>query len=182
MQVTHQRFRCDEPPVFCGGSPYSTMWPLVRGYGGVRHIGWWKIAPPKYRLPFGLWVSLVIWAFLLAGMALPRAEDTPPRYEVETGVILICDTQKQVERFVQLFDGDQQVAMRAVNSEEKEPNACVAIDATYVEGPKMGVIRNGSHAFQIAPVVVIGVGTERGYSAVRPSLFYRPVAVKETAV
>ena len=39
-------------------------------------------------------------------------------YELETGSITICDTQKQMERFVQLFDGNPQAAMSAVNTEE----------------------------------------------------------------
>jgi hypothetical protein len=44
-------------------------------------------------------------------------------YELETGSITICDTQKQMERFVQLFDGNPQAAMSAVNTEENNPNA-----------------------------------------------------------
>jgi hypothetical protein len=40
-------------------------------------------------------------------------------HEVETGAILVCDTQKQVERYVQFFDGNPQVAISAVNAEAK---------------------------------------------------------------
>src|SRR5262249_12443921 len=35
-------------------------------------------------------------------------------YEVETGPVLICDTQEQVERFVQAFDGNQGLAINTV--------------------------------------------------------------------
>jgi hypothetical protein len=60
-------------------------------------------------------------------------------YEVETGAITICDTQKQVERFVQLFEGNAQVALRAVNAEEHNPNACAMVDVSYVQGPNLGL-------------------------------------------
>jgi hypothetical protein len=42
----------------------------------------------------------------------------------------ICDTQKQVERFVQLFDENPQAAMSAVNAEENDPNAYAQVDVS----------------------------------------------------
>jgi hypothetical protein len=49
-------------------------------------------------------------------------------YEIESGSVMACDTQEQVERFVQLFDGNQRLAINAVNSEEHNPSACAVID------------------------------------------------------
>jgi hypothetical protein len=43
------------------------------------------------------------------------------KIEVSTGVF--CDTQKQVERLVALFDGNAEKAMTAVNAEENDPTA-----------------------------------------------------------
>ena len=103
-------------------------------------------------------------------------------YEVETGSITICDTQKQVERFVQLFDEDPQVAMSAVNAEENNPNACAEVDVSYVPGPQLGVARSRSHAFQIIPIVVFGVNMPARFQAVKPRLFFTLVEVKEFAV
>jgi len=60
-------------------------------------------------------------------------------YETTTGAVMICDTQKQVERYVQLFDGDPQVAIHTVNTEENNPNACALVDVSYVEGPEAPV-------------------------------------------
>ncbi len=45
--------------------------------------------------------------------------------KIEVGTGIFCDTQKQVERFVALFDGDARTAMNAVNAEENDPTACV---------------------------------------------------------
>jgi methyl coenzyme M reductase subunit C len=103
-------------------------------------------------------------------------------YEVQTGAVMICDTQKQVERFAEIFDGNQQIAIRAVNSEENKPNACAIVDVSYVAGPKLGMARGPSHAFQVMPIVVVGVSTESGYAPVKPVLFFMPVEVKEFAV
>jgi hypothetical protein len=94
---------------------------------------------------------------------------------------LICDTQKQVERYAELFNGNQQVAIRAINSEENDPNACALIDVSYVEGPDVGVARGRSYAFRIVPLLVVGVKTSHGYGPVRPVLFFMPVKIHELA-
>jgi hypothetical protein len=103
-------------------------------------------------------------------------------YETETGAVMICDTQKQVERYVQVFNGNPQAAIRAVNTEENDPNACALVDVSYVQGPDVGMARSSSHAFRIVPIAVVGVNTSRGYAPVKPDLFFTPVEIKELAV
>jgi hypothetical protein len=103
-------------------------------------------------------------------------------YETETGAVMICDTQKQVERYVQVFDGNPRAAIRAVNTEENDPNACALADVTYVQGPDVGTARSNSHAFRIVPIVVVGVSRSSGYAPIRPALFFTPVEIKEISV
>ncbi len=103
-------------------------------------------------------------------------------YEIETGPVMICDTQKQVERFAQLFDGNHERAIRAVNAEESNPSACAMVDVAYVQGPAIGMARTMSHAFQIIPVAVIAVNTPGGFRPVASALFFTLVKVKEFAV
>jgi hypothetical protein len=103
-------------------------------------------------------------------------------YQLETGSVLICDTQQQVERYVQLFDGDDQVAISAVNTEEHDPNACSLVEAAYVQGPQVGVERSRSYAFGVAPIVVVAIATERGYKPVKPGIFFTLVRINEFAV
>ena len=103
-------------------------------------------------------------------------------YEVETGPVLICDTQEQVQRFVQAFEGNQELAINTVNVEERDPNACAVVDAAYVPGPKLSVAKSQSYAFEITAIAVIGVTTSNGYRPVKPSLFFTPVNLKEFAV
>jgi hypothetical protein len=103
-------------------------------------------------------------------------------YEIENGSVMACDTQEQVERFVQLFDGDQQLAINAVNSEEHNPSACAVIDVAYVPGTALGVARSRSYAFEITPIVVVGTTTQHGYRQVKPTRFFTPINLKEFAV
>ena len=103
-------------------------------------------------------------------------------YEVETGSITICDTQRQVEGFAQLLDENPELAISAVNAEEHNPNACVAVDVSYVQGPQLGMVRSSSRAFQIIPIVVFGVNMPALFQAVKPRLFFTLVEVKEFAV
>jgi hypothetical protein len=103
-------------------------------------------------------------------------------YEVETGAVMLCDTQKQVERFVQLFDGNRDAAMNAVNAEESNPTACAVVNVAYVQGDALGTARTRSDAFRVVPVLVVGMQTPAGFQQVEPSRFFTVVKVKEYAV
>ena len=103
-------------------------------------------------------------------------------YEIETGAVTICDTEQQVQRFAELFEGNQQRAIAAVNDEEHDPNACGMVDAAYVLGPQLGMARNKSQAFQITEIVVVGLSTNSGYRPVNPARFFTPIKVWEVAV
>src|SRR5262245_9772785 len=103
-------------------------------------------------------------------------------YEVETGPVMLCDTQKQAERFVQYFDGNQEAALGAVNAEEHNPSACAIVEVAYVQGEPLGVERTLSHAFRITPVAVVAMKTPGGFQQVAPVVFFTPVKLKEYAV
>ena len=116
-------------------------------------------------------------AVVLGAAALPAQA-----HEVETGKVLVCDTQKQVERFVTLFDGNAQAAISAVNAEEQDPTACAVVDIAYVSGPQLGIARSRTEAFQIVPIIVVGVNTPAGLRPTSPGAFFTLVKVKEYAV
>ena len=103
-------------------------------------------------------------------------------YEVETGTLMICDTQAQVERYAQVFDGNHERAIRTVNAEANNPNACGMIDVAYVQAPDLGMARTMSHAFRVIPVAVIAVNTPGGFRPVNSALYFTLVKVKEFAV
>jgi hypothetical protein len=103
-------------------------------------------------------------------------------YNVETGSIMICDTQQQIERYVQLFDGNRDAAIKAVNSEVSNPSACAMTNVAYVLGDSVGMARSTSDGYKVIPVAVVAVNTGAGFQLVQPMVFYTLVKVKELAV
>jgi hypothetical protein len=120
---------------------------------------------------------LVLLFALLASLGAPaQASD----YEV--GASLVCDTRAQVERFVALFTGDAQAAIRVVNAEEQNPSACVIMNVAYMRGNQIGMARRGDSAFEIVRILVVGVETNNGVLPVRPSVYFSLFGVKEYGV
>ena len=92
--------------------------------------------------------------------------------EYEHGTALLCDTQRQVERYVALFNGKEQSAINAVNTEEQNPSACVIETVAFVRGPDLGTARNKESAFQIVRILVVGVETPSGLRSIRPAPYF----------
>jgi len=97
--------------------------------------------------------------------------------EVETGVF--CDTQKQMERFVAVFDGDTHTAMNAVNAEENDPTACMYGTIAYIRGPEIATARNRSGTYNIVRVIVVGFMTHSGLRAAGPAASFSAEKVDE---
>ena len=103
-------------------------------------------------------------------------------HQVETDTIMVCDTQKQAERYVQLFDGNSELAISAVNAEANDPTACAMVNVAYVPGPPLGMARSRSHGFELVPIAVIAVKTPVGFQRVKPAIAYTLVKIREHAV
>jgi hypothetical protein len=99
--------------------------------------------------------------------------------EYERGTALLCDTQRQVERYVALFNGEEQSAINAVNTEEKNPTACALETVAFMRGPELGTARNKENAFHIVRILVVGVETPSGLRSVRPSAYFSAFKVVE---
>jgi hypothetical protein len=99
--------------------------------------------------------------------------------KVEVGTGIVCDTQKQMERFVALFDGDPEAAVKAVNTEVGDPNACVFGTIAYVRGPDIATARTQNATFQIVRVLVVGILTEAGFRPTVPATFFSAERVDE---
>jgi hypothetical protein len=99
--------------------------------------------------------------------------------EYERGTALLCDNQKQVERYVELFNGEEQAAIDAVNAEVEDPTACALASVTFVRGPEVETARNKTSAFQIVRILVLEVETRTGVRAVRPSAYFSAFEVLE---
>ena len=102
--------------------------------------------------------------------------------EYEHGTALLCDTQKQVERYVELVKGEERTAINAVNSEEQNPVACVLETVAFVRGKELGTARNRESAYQVVRILVLGIETPSGLRSVRPSAYFSAFKLVEYAV
>jgi hypothetical protein len=128
----------------------------------------------------GFVIRLVVSAvFFLAAHTARSAEISD--YEVGTG--LFCDTAQQVERFVNLFDGDDTAtAVAAVNEEEHNPGACSLATVAFVRGNQAGTTHRKDTAYQIIHVLVVGVETKQGLRPITPTAYFTVFSVKEFAI
>jgi hypothetical protein len=118
---------------------------------------------------------------LIALLAAPYcAAAQTPDYEV--GASLVCDTKGRVERFVALFSGDAQAAVRVVNAEAENPTACAIMNVAFMRGTQLGTARHGDNAFEIIRILVVGIETEDGIRPVRPAAYFSLFGVTEYAV
>jgi hypothetical protein len=127
-------------------------------------------------MSFTLRLELILLSSLLCVAAPAQAQ------EVEVATNLICDTQKQVERFVALYDGDAEAAISAVNAAEHNPTACGMATAAFVRGPQLATARNKRATFNIVQVLVLALVTEAGVESVTPAAFFSLVPVEELPV
>ncbi len=118
------------------------------------------------------------------GMALVTlALGSPARAtDIERGPLLICDTQKQIERLGEVYAGAVPQALLAVNGEEKNPQACVAANVAFVPGKVLGTVRSKTHTFHVVPIIVLGVTTPAGLQPVDAAVFFTLRTVKEHAI
>jgi hypothetical protein len=129
-------------------------------------------------------VMLRLASLLLLLCAPAQAQDNHrvDKRDIEVGDALVCDTQEQVERYIALYNGDQEAAIRAVNREENDPRACGVISAAFVRGPHIAAASHGNMAFEIVRILVVGVDRSGGLRAVAPAPYFTAFGVTEYGV
>ncbi len=103
-------------------------------------------------------VMRVLIALMLA--CLPVRAEEEMEFDIDIDTRLVCDTQKQVERFVTLFAGDVGAALHAVNSEQENPTACDVASIAYVPGDEVSSAKGPCGHFRVVRILLIGVLTE----------------------
>lgn len=103
-------------------------------------------------------VLRVLIVLMLA--CLPVRADEEMEFDIDIDTRLVCDTQKQVERFVALFAGDVGAALHAVNSEQESPTACDITTIAYVPGDDVATAKGPCGHFRVVKILLIGVLTE----------------------
>lgn len=98
--------------------------------------------------------------------------------EIEIGTGLICDTQKQIERYVAEFT-TQEATLAAINADNE--NACGVLPVVYIRGEKISQVRNHQGTFDVVAIIVIGLVTPMGVIQGSPLPQFTLFLVKEEA-
>jgi hypothetical protein len=112
-------------------------------------------------------------------LVTPAAAGDTSTANIQVGTTIICDTQKQMERFVVLFDGDFAAAMNKVNAEENNPTACIGATMAYVQGDELAKAKGFKGTYNIIRVLVLGITTPMGFQAIQPAAFFSIVKSEE---
>lgn len=128
-------------------------------------------------------------AMRVAMVALPlflplsqTAQAQSPERDIEVGTNLVCDTESQVEMFVTHYDGDAETAINQVNQEVANPTACVVATTAYLRGPDLATARTKGSTYRIAKIIILGVVTEDGVEATKPTVYYSLFKIDEIEV
>jgi hypothetical protein len=122
-------------------------------------------------------MKLLHFALLSLLLCLPAQAQ-----EIEYGKGFICDTRQQAEHLVRHLDGDVGAALKALNTEEHDPNACAVVAVAFVRGPELATVRSKDATFQIVRILVVGVGTPSGFQSVVPAAYVSLFKVNEYVV
>jgi hypothetical protein len=101
---------------------------------------------------------------------------------VEFGDVVVCDTQEQAERYVALYHGDKEAAVRAVNHAGNDPTACGVASAAFVRGPQTATASAENTAFRIVRILVLGLDSDHGFRPVHPAPYFTAFGVTEYRV
>jgi hypothetical protein len=104
-------------------------------------------------------------------------------HDFEVGTTIICDTQRQAERFVSRIRGHAESAgsaVSAVNAEENNQGACGMSKLAFVRGASIATVRTKDETYEIVEILVVGVPTEGGVKAAVPSVFFAVFELEES--
>lgn len=101
--------------------------------------------------------TLCLTSFFLLVCAPVQAQDKHGMGggSVEFGDVVVCDTQEQAERYVALYHGDTDAAVRAVNRQENDPRV------------------------EIVRILVFGIDSQGAIRPVRPAPYFTAFGVTE---
>jgi hypothetical protein len=135
------------------GCPPRAAAPAVWGRLAERSLG--MTQHPQCQRPIGRLpnfpgeddVSVAFWKGLLKyglglalfslGLCVPAQAGELAAKDVAVAPSIVCDTQRDMERFVALYENedDQENALNKVNAEVRNPPACMAGIVAFIRGP-----------------------------------------------
>jgi hypothetical protein len=122
----------------------------------------------------GILLRLAVLIIILIGgrEELAQAAD---QFAIGHGVV--CDTPKQIERYLVLFKDNSppEKAVQAVNTEIENPKACGISTFAFIPGEIIGSVEVSDGVMRVIQIVVLAKKTERGWVRVTPTSQYTAV-------
>jgi len=114
----------------------------------------------------------LLFCFPLGANALEQ--DTK---SVEVGVGLICNSEAQVQRYLALHGDDQppQAAIRLVNTEAQDPNACSISAIAFVRGKEGAAVPTRGGQMKITQIMGLAAQTPFGWQRVTGLVQYTAI-------
>jgi hypothetical protein len=131
------------------------------------------------RFALNLLLRLALVTVLATLILLPAQAEDLSASEIQIDTRLLCNTEHKAFRFVRLYAGDVEAALRIVNAEESNPTACGMVPVLYYVGPRLGSAKSRAATFNIVKIVVVGVVTSDGVQTVPPTQYFSAFEVDE---
>jgi hypothetical protein len=133
-----------------------------------------------------LLTRVVIWGLLFCFPVAANADERSRSHAdqqqkaIELGVGLICNSEAQVERYLALHVKDESPAeaIKAVNAEVQDPNACALAAIAFVRGEEGKAVPAPGGQLKITQVMIFATQTPAGWQRVPPILQYTAIFEK----
>jgi hypothetical protein len=129
-----------------------------------------------------LLTRVLIWGLLSCFPVAASANepDADKNRSVEVGVGLICNSEAQVERYLSLHIKDEtpDAAIKTVNAEAQDPNACALAAIAFVRGEPGKSVPAPGGLMKITQVMIFAAQTPAGWQRVPPILQYTAIFEK----
>lgn len=113
-------------------------------------------------------IDAIIWLAIFCCAGVLSAFLSYPAWAQEAGTGIICDEQRQVEKFSALVTEDMQSNVSALTEVNGGTNACAIVNVVYVRGPTVSQVSNPQGLFEVVEITVIGADLGIGYRPVPP--------------
>jgi uncharacterized UPF0146 family protein len=103
-----------------------------------------------------------------------------PKLDIEVGAGLFCNSAAQVERYLALHiaDSEPEQAIKKVNDEVRDPNACALAVIAFVRGEQSKSVEAPGGIMKVTEIVVVALQTSEGWQRVQPIRQYTAIFQK----
>ena len=133
-----------------------------------------------------LFTRVVMWGLLFCFPVAANADEQnrshadQQRQSLEVGIGLICNSAAQVERYLALHVKDESPdeAIKVVNAEVQDPNACALAAIAFVRGEEGKSVPAPGGLMKITQVMILATQTPAGWQRVPPIVQYTAIFEK----